>query len=199
MQGLWRWKRREVERTFLFPDNALPSYGSTVSQDKAPLGSYATVTEKSVSHCTVSQSKQQEEDKMSLKGGMRVITATEVVLPPVPWYLKLYIPGLVKARPSPHSNAIHTTKYTILNFIFKNLWEQFHRVANLYFLGIALLNFVPAVEAVGKEVAFLPLAFVLSVTAIRDIFEDYRRYKSDKEVNRKLCMVFDRYVTISRS
>ena len=175
MQGLWRWKEKEVERTertFLCPDNALPSYGSTVSRDKAPLGSRATVTEKPVSHCAVSQSKQQEKDKMSL---MRIITA----------------------RPSPHSNAIHTTKYTILNFIFKNLWEQFHRVANIYFLGIALLNFVPAVEAVGKEVAFLPLLFVLSVTAIRDIFEDYRRYKSDKEVNRKMCMVFDRYICSS--
>ena len=123
---------------------------------------------------------------------MRIITATEVVLPPVKWYYKLYIPGLVNARPSPYSNAIRTTKYTILNFIFKNLWEQFHRLANIYFLFIALLNFVPAVEAVAKEVAFLPLTFVLGVTAARDIFENYRRYKSDKEVNRKLCMVYNR-------
>ena len=123
---------------------------------------------------------------------MRLISATEVELPPVKWYQKLYVPGLIRARPSPHSNAITTSKYTVLNFIFKNMWEQFHRLANLYFLFIALLNFVPAVEAVAKEVAFIPLLFVLGVTAARDIFEDYRRHKSDNEVNKKRSMVYNR-------
>ncbi len=192
--GVRRWKRRrsgdrEVEKTFLFPDNALPSYGSIVIHDKR---SHSAESEKPTPPPTNKQ--QQEENMSSGKGGMRLITATEVVLPPVKWYKKLYIPGLVRAYPSPHSNAIHTTKYTVLNFFFKNMWEQFHRVANIYFLFIALLNFVPAIEAVAKEVAFLPLGFVLSVTAIRDIFEDYQRYKSDKQVNRKKCMVYNRCV-----
>lgn len=123
---------------------------------------------------------------------LRRISATEVVLPPVKWYNRLYIPCVVVHRPSSFSNAIRTTKYTILNFLPKNLFEQFHRWANIYFLFIALLNFVPAVEAVGKEVAFLPLLVILSVTICKDIFEDYRRYKSDKTVNGKRCRVYDR-------
>lgn len=121
----------------------------------------------------------------------RLITASNVILPPVPWYRKIRIPGLIAGH-SPHSNAIRTTKYTIFNFVFKNLWEQFHRWANLYFLFIVLLNYIPQVEAVGKEVAYMPLLFVLVTIAGKDIFEDYRRFKSDREVNHRLCRVYDK-------
>ncbi len=92
------------------------------------------------------------------------------------------------------SNKIKTNKYSILSFVPINLFEQFHRFANLYFVFIVLLNWVPAVNAFGKEVAMLPLLFVLSVTAIKDGFEDYRRYKSDKKINNLSCRVYSRYV-----
>lgn len=123
----------------------------------------------------------------------RCITARNVHLPKQKWYGKIRIPGVYN-KSSPHSNVVHTTKYTIITFIPKNLWEQFHRFANIYFLFIALLNFVPAVQAFGKEVGFIPIGFVLIVTAIKDVFEDYRRYRSDREVNSKLCRVYDWYV-----
>ena len=37
-------------------------------------------------------------------------------------------------------NKIRTTKYTPLNFIPKNLWFQFHNIANDYFLFLIILN-----------------------------------------------------------
>jgi hypothetical protein len=37
-------------------------------------------------------------------------------------------------------NDIKTTKYSVPFFIPKNLWEQFHRVANVYFLFICILQ-----------------------------------------------------------
>ncbi|XP_054163939.1 phospholipid-transporting ATPase VD-like [Oppia nitens] len=89
------------------------------------------------------------------------------------------------------NNRIRTTKYTVLTFLPKNLFEQFHRFANLYFLGIQLLNWVPGITAFAKEVQMLPFLFVLSVTAVKDIFEDYRRYRSDKKVNNSICRRFD--------
>ena len=49
----------------------------------------------------------------------------------------------------------------------KNLLEQFHRFANLYFLFIVLLNWIPAISAFGKEVTMIPVIFVLGVTAIK--------------------------------
>lgn len=122
--------------------------------------------------------------------GYRYLKAKSVSLPPQKWYKHIRIPGVFN-RSSPHSNAVHTTKYTIITFIPKNLWEQAHRWANLFFIFIALLNFVPAVEAVGKEIGFIPVIFVLGVTAVKDIFEDYRRYKSDRMENGRLCKVYD--------
>ncbi len=38
------------------------------------------------------------------------------------------------------SNAVVTSKYTAWNFIPKNIYEQFRRVANIYFLIISLLQ-----------------------------------------------------------
>ncbi|XP_068124255.1 phospholipid-transporting ATPase VA [Hyperolius riggenbachi] len=89
-------------------------------------------------------------------------------------------------------NSIKTTKYTALSFLPKNLFEQFHRLANVYFVFIALLNFVPAVNAFKPELALAPVLFILAVTAIKDLWEDYRRYRSDKEINHMDCLVYSR-------
>ncbi|XP_056411878.1 phospholipid-transporting ATPase VA isoform X3 [Hyla sarda] len=89
-------------------------------------------------------------------------------------------------------NSIKTTKYTALSFLPKNLFEQFHRLANVYFVVIALLNFVPAVNAFKPELALAPVLFILAVTAIKDLWEDYRRYRSDKEINHMDCLVYCR-------
>ncbi|GLH04257.1 Phospholipid-transporting ATPase DNF2, partial [Gryllus bimaculatus] len=87
-------------------------------------------------------------------------------------------------------NRIRTTKYTLLSFLPKNLLEQFHRVANLYFIFIVLLNWFPAINAFGKEIAMIPVLFVLGVTAIKDLFEDRRRHASDKRINNSTCRVY---------
>ncbi|XP_042867985.1 phospholipid-transporting ATPase VA-like isoform X1 [Penaeus japonicus] len=114
----------------------------------------------------------------------RVVVANHVVPP--------HVSRTQHPNGSYPDNRICTTKYTILSFLPKNLFEQFHRFANLYFLFIVLLNFVPAVNAFGKEVAMLPLIFVLGITAIKDAFEDRRRWHSDNRVNNATCRVYNR-------
>ncbi|XP_032488547.1 probable phospholipid-transporting ATPase VD isoform X1 [Phocoena sinus] len=90
------------------------------------------------------------------------------------------------------NNRIRTTKYTLLNFVPRNLFEQFHRVANLYFLFLAVLNWVPLVEAFQKEITMLPLVAVLTIIAIKDGLEDYRKYKLDKQINNLVTKVYSR-------
>lgn len=89
-------------------------------------------------------------------------------------------------------NKIQTSKYSFLSFLPKNLFEQLHRIANIYFILIAALNFVPAVEAFQREIALIPIIFVLTVTMIKDIWEDYRRFNSDFFINRLPCYAFNR-------
>lgn len=90
------------------------------------------------------------------------------------------------------NNKIRTTKYTLLSFLPRNLLEQFHRVANLYFIFIVLLNWFPAINAFGKEIAMIPVMFVLGVTAVKDLFEDRRRHISDKRINNSTCRIYNR-------
>ncbi|KAL6036475.1 hypothetical protein STEG23_033189, partial [Scotinomys teguina] len=88
------------------------------------------------------------------------------------------------------NNRIRTTKYTLLNFVPRNLFEQFHRAANLYFLFLVVLNWVPLVEAFQKEITMLPLVVVLTIIAIKDGLEDYRKYKIDKQINNLITKVY---------
>ncbi|GKV03015.1 hypothetical protein SLEP1_g15380 [Rubroshorea leprosula] len=80
-------------------------------------------------------------------------------------------------------NEIRTSKYTLITFLPKNLFIQFHRVAYLYFLAIAALNQLPPLAVFGRTVSLFPLLFVLCITAIKDGYEDWRRHRSDRKEN----------------
>jgi hypothetical protein len=54
----------------------------------------------------------------------------------------------------PETNRIQTTRYNILTFLPKNLFEQFHRIANVYFAVLIGLNWIPVINAVSKTVNF---------------------------------------------
>lgn len=103
--------------------------------------------------------------------------------------------GLEKGRqPNRYfpSNGIKTTKYTPLFFIPMNLFEQFHRLANIYFVGLAILNFIPVVNAFQPEVALIPICVMLCLTALKDAWEDFRRYQSDRKLNNTPCFIYSR-------
>lgn len=64
------------------------------------------------------------------------------------------------------------------------------RAANLYFLFLVVLNWVPVVEAFQKEITMIPLVVVLTVIAFKDALEDYRRYRFDKKINNLVAKVY---------
>ncbi|KAL2967840.1 hypothetical protein AAZX31_16G196200 [Glycine max] len=86
-------------------------------------------------------------------------------------------------------NEIRTSRYTLLTFLPKNIFIQFHRVAYVYFLAIAALNQLPPLAVFGRTVSLFPLLFVLCVTAIKDAYEDWRRHRSDRNENNRECLV----------
>ncbi|KAI8980872.1 hypothetical protein BDB01DRAFT_795934 [Pilobolus umbonatus] len=80
-------------------------------------------------------------------------------------------------------NRIRTAKYTPISFIPKNLFEQFRNVANLYFLFLVILQCIPLFGVTAPAVSALPLICILIITAMKDGFEDWKRNKSDNDVN----------------
>ncbi|KAK5662899.1 hypothetical protein OQA88_6310 [Cercophora sp. LCS_1] len=80
-------------------------------------------------------------------------------------------------------NKIRTAKYTPLSFIPKNLWFQFHNIANIFFLFLVILGIFPIFGGVNPALNAVPLIFIICVTAIKDAIEDYRRTILDIELN----------------
>uniref|UniRef100_A0A8C9VSB5 Phospholipid-transporting ATPase n=1 Tax=Scleropages formosus TaxID=113540 RepID=A0A8C9VSB5_SCLFO len=70
-------------------------------------------------------------------------------------------------------NHIKTSKYNIFTFLPINLFEQFQRVANAYFLFLLILQLIPQVSSLSWFTTIVPLALVLTITAVKDATDDY--------------------------
>lgn len=79
-------------------------------------------------------------------------------------------------------NRIVSSKYTFWNFVPKNLFEQFRRIANFYFLIIFLVQLIIDTPT-SPVTSGLPLFFVITVTAIKQGYEDWLRHKADDAMN----------------
>lgn len=100
---------------------------------------------------------------------------------------KIYV-GVADAQVP--NNAISTSKYNLATFLPRNLFEQFSKVANLYFLLIAILQVIPDISNTNNQpLQLLPLGFIIFVSMLKDAFEDYKRHKSDFEENNKETLV----------
>ncbi|XP_042336155.1 phospholipid-transporting ATPase IG isoform X1 [Sceloporus undulatus] len=88
------------------------------------------------------------------------------------------------------SNQIVSSKYTVWNFLPKNLFEQFRRIANFYFLIIFLVQVIVDTPT-SPVTSGLPLFFVITVTAIKQGYEDWLRHRADKEVNKSNVFVIE--------
>lgn len=84
------------------------------------------------------------------------------------------------------TNKIRTSKYTIISFIPKNLFEQFRRPANLYFLAMAIIQMLPTFGVKSPALTLLPICTVVFITAAKDAFEDFQRHKVDRQYNQNV-------------
>uniref|UniRef100_A0A3B3VQK3 Phospholipid-transporting ATPase n=1 Tax=Poecilia latipinna TaxID=48699 RepID=A0A3B3VQK3_9TELE len=87
------------------------------------------------------------------------------------------------------NNAIRTSKYNIITFLPLNLFEQFRRLANAYFLFLLILQLIPQISSLSWFTTALPLILVLSMTAVKDANDDINRHKSDRQVNNRMVNV----------
>ncbi|KAI8816347.1 putative NEO1-P-type ATPase [Fimicolochytrium jonesii] len=83
-------------------------------------------------------------------------------------------------------NVVRNQKYNVASFLPLVLYEQFKFFFNLYFLLVALSQFVPALKIGYLFTYFGPLSFVLLVTIGKEGNDDWKRYQRDEEANSQL-------------
>uniref|UniRef100_A0A8C6Q281 Phospholipid-transporting ATPase n=1 Tax=Nothobranchius furzeri TaxID=105023 RepID=A0A8C6Q281_NOTFU len=93
----------------------------------------------------------------------------------------------------------NTTKYGILTFLPRFLYEQIRRAANAFFLFIALMQQIPDVSPTGRYTTLVPLIFILTVAGIKEIIEDYKRHKADNTINKKKTTGMARVIKLAVS
>ncbi|CAH8541080.1 unnamed protein product [Schistosoma rodhaini] len=93
-------------------------------------------------------------------------------------------------------NNISTAKYNFLTFIPKFVTEQFRRYANIFFLVIALLQQIPGVSPTGRFTTLVPLCIILTVSAIKEVIEDFRRHRADDATNNEETLVLRNHVWV---
>lgn len=82
-------------------------------------------------------------------------------------------------------NAIYSSKYTAWNFLPRQLFAQFSKLANFYFLCVSILQMIPGLSTTGNYTTIVPLAFFVAISMAKEGYEDLRRYKLDKAENTK--------------
>lgn len=89
-------------------------------------------------------------------------------------------------------NKIKTSKYTWLTFLPKNLIEQFSKFANFFFILLAVMQAIPRISITdGSPTILLPLFLVISISMLKDLYEDWKRKKSDRTENYHFAQVYD--------
>ena len=88
------------------------------------------------------------------------------------------------------NNEVITTKYNFFNFLPKGLLIQFVRLSNIYFLLIAIIQSISIISPLTPATAIIPLIFVLSVSLLRELFEDYSRHVYDNLNNIEKIFIF---------
>jgi phospholipid-translocating ATPase len=86
-------------------------------------------------------------------------------------------------------NTIRTSRYTIYDFVPKQLLFQFSRVGNFYFLCVGVPQTIPGLSTTGNYTTILPLMFFVLLTMAKEGFDDYRRHRLDMVENATKAMV----------
>ena len=72
-------------------------------------------------------------------------------------------------------NYVSTTKYNVVTFLPRSLFEQFLRVANLYFLLAAVLSLTSLAPFTPPSL-IVPLVFVVGTSMVKEAVEDWHRF-----------------------
>ena len=86
-------------------------------------------------------------------------------------------------------NTILSSRYTLYNFLPRQLFAQFSKLANFYFLCVSILQMIPGLSTTGTYTTIVPLLFFVTISIAKEGYDDLRRYRLDKAENNKTSYV----------
>eukprot|EP00792_Barthelona_sp_PAP020_P009282 TRINITY_DN3285_c0_g1_i3.p1 TRINITY_DN3285_c0_g1~~TRINITY_DN3285_c0_g1_i3.p1 ORF type:complete len:1044 (+),score=271.26 TRINITY_DN3285_c0_g1_i3:105-3236(+) len=84
------------------------------------------------------------------------------------------------------TNEVKNTQYTPFTFLPLTLYNQFKYFFNLYFLLLALSQFVPVLQVGFLTTYLAPLILILMISLSKEAYDDIQRYRRDNVENNKL-------------
>ncbi|KAI9731020.1 MAG: hypothetical protein M1834_005483 [Cirrosporium novae-zelandiae] len=86
-------------------------------------------------------------------------------------------------------NSIRSSRYTVFNFLPRQLVFQFGKLANFYFLVVSILQMIPSLSTTGTYTTIIPLMFFICLSIAKEGWEDFKRHRLDKEENNREAWV----------
>ncbi|RSL91781.1 hypothetical protein CEP51_000125 [Fusarium floridanum] len=84
------------------------------------------------------------------------------------------------------SNAIRTSRYTVFDFLPRQLFYQFSRLAHAYLLVVAILQVIPGLSTTGKLTTLIPLVIFVVLVITKEGYYDWKRHRADVTENSRL-------------
>lgn len=86
-------------------------------------------------------------------------------------------------------NSIRSSRYSFWSFFPRQFVAQFTKLANFYFLLVAILQMIPGLSTTGSYTTIVPLLIFVSISMGKEGFDDWRRYRLDREENNRVARV----------
>lgn len=86
-------------------------------------------------------------------------------------------------------NLIRSCRYTLWNFLPRQLFAQFSKLANFYFLCVSILQMIPGLSTTGNYTTIVPLTFFVILSMAKEGYDDLRRYRLDRVENNQSASV----------
>lgn len=102
---------------------------------------------------------------------------------PIPEKRVIYLDGSIFPPTLKEPNVIDNSKYSAVSFLPLVLYHQFRYFFNMFFLVIALSQFVDMLRVGFLFTYVAPLLMVLGFTLVKEAYDDLNRKQRDKETN----------------
>ena len=87
------------------------------------------------------------------------------------------------------SNKIKSTRYNAFSFLPIALFLQYKKVVVGFYTFNVIMQSIPAVSTNSPLASLIPVLFIIFVGILKEAYLEYKRWKSDKEINEAPCSI----------